>query len=74
MYFLEMNAAETGLLFFFLYLVGFIIFMACLRWAVRANDITKNQQAIIWFMILQCKKQGATDEEIKKIKDAFNIP
>lgn len=49
-------------------ITGFII-----RWAVRADSIIKNQQAMIWFLILQCKKQGATDEEIQKLKDHFNI-
>ena len=69
-----MNAAEYGLLYFFIYLVVFIIFMACLRWAVRTNDIVMHQQATIYFLIQICKKQGVPDEDIKKIKDHYNIP
>lgn len=74
MYLLEMNAAEHGLFLFFVYLVAFIIFMACLRWAVRSNDIIKHQQATIYFLIQICKKQGVPDEDIKKIKEHYNLP
>lgn len=62
---------------FYAYLGGLIIFLLILcfliRWAVRADSIVKNQEAMIWFLILQCKKSGATDEEIQKIKDHYHI-
>jgi hypothetical protein len=62
---------------FFTYLglaiLSLVIFALLIRWAVRADSIVKNQQAMIWFMILQCKKQGATDQEIQNIKDHFGI-
>lgn len=54
-------------------IIGLVIWFFLLRAAVRADSVIKNQQAIIWFLILQCKKQGATDEEIKNIKDHFGI-
>lgn len=50
-----------------------IVWCLLIRWAVRANSVVKNQQAMIWFMILQCKKQGVPDEEIQNIKDHFGI-
>lgn len=55
--------------------IGLSIIITCLfiRWAVRADSIVKNQQAMIWFLILQCKKQGVPDEEIQNIKTHFGI-
>lgn len=50
-----------------------IVWCLLIRWAVRADSVVKNQQAMIWFMILQCKKQGVPDEEIQNIKDHFGI-
>jgi len=50
-----------------------IVWGLIIRWAVRADSIVKNQQAIIWFMILQCKKQGVPEEEIQGLKDHFGI-
>ena len=69
---LQINPA-TGLTYIGLVILSIIITGLIIRWAVRADSIVKNQQAIIWFLILQCKRQGATDEEIKVIKDHFNI-
>lgn len=61
----------------FPYLIGTIVLLVItcffIRWAVRADSIVRNQQAMIWFMILQCKKQGVPDEEIQKLKDHFGI-
>ena len=72
MYLLYVESSEI-----FMYL-GFgiltiIIWCLLIRWAVRADSIVKNQQAMIWFMILQCKKQGVADEEIQTLKDHFGI-
>lgn len=50
-----------------------IVWGLLIRWAVRSDSIVKNQQAIIWFMILQCKKQGIPDEDIQTLKDHFGI-
>lgn len=50
-----------------------VLWVLLIRYAVRADTIVKNQQAIIWFMILQCKKQGVPDEEIQNLKDHFGI-
>lgn len=50
-----------------------ILWVLLIRWAVRADTIVKNQQAMLWFMILQCKKQGVPDEEIQNLKDHFGI-
>lgn len=50
-----------------------ILWVVLIRYAVRADTIVKNQQAMIWFMILQCKKQGVPDEEIQNLKDHFGI-
>lgn len=50
-----------------------IVWCLLIRWAVRADSVVKNQQAMIWFMILQCKKQGVPDEEIQNLKDHFGI-
>ena len=61
----------------FIYLGSFIICLVILcffiRWAVRADSIVKNQQAMLWFMILQSKKLGIPEEEIQKLKDYFGI-
>lgn len=61
----------------FPYLIATIVLLVItcffIRWAVRADSIVRNQQAMIWFMILQCKKQGVPDEEIQKLKDHFGI-
>lgn len=57
----------------FFVLLSLIIWFMLLRWAVRADTTVKNQQAMIWFLILLCKKQGVPDEEIKKIRDHFRI-
>lgn len=54
-------------------IIGLVIWFFLLRAAVRADSTVKNQQAMIWFLILLCKKQGATEEEIKNIKEYFQI-
>jgi hypothetical protein len=52
---------------------GLVIWFFLLRASVRADSIVKNQELIIHIMIQQYKKQGATDEEIQKLKDHFGI-
>lgn len=54
-------------------ILGLVIWFYLIRAAVRSDSIIKNQQAMLWFMILQCKKQGVSDEEIQKLKEYFNI-
>lgn len=62
---------------FFTYLglaiLSIIITGLIIRWAVRADSIVKNQQAMIYFLIMQCQKQGIPEEDIKHIKDHFGI-
>lgn len=54
-------------------IIGLVIWAYLIRWAVRADSTVKNQQAMIWFLILMCEKNGASPEEIKKIKDHYDI-
>ena len=54
-------------------ILSIIVWALLIRWAVRSDSIVKNQEAIIWFIILQCKKQGVPDEEIQNLKDHFGI-
>jgi hypothetical protein len=63
---------DMNLLYFFLGIGALIIWFSILRWAVRSNDIVKNQRLIIHLMIEQYKKQGATEEELKNLKDHFD--
>jgi hypothetical protein len=64
---------EVAFTYIGLCILSVVITGLIIRWAVRADSVVKNQQAMIWFMILMCKKQGASDEEIKNIKDYFHI-
>lgn len=74
-YLLAADGAQ--LVFILLYGLGIfvvlLIFYHLVRGAVRADQIIKNQEAIIWFLILQCKRLGATDDEMQKIKDHYGI-
>jgi hypothetical protein len=54
-------------------IIGLIIWFFLLRASVRADKIVKNQEAMIWFMILQCQKLGASNEEINRIKKVYEI-
>lgn len=54
-------------------IIGLVIWAYLIRWAVRADSTVKNQQAMIWFLILMAKKQGVSDEDIQKIKDHYKI-
>ena len=72
MYLLAIESSEV-LVFVGLAILTVIIGCLLIRWAVRADSIVKNQQAMIWLLILQCKKQGVPDEEIQKLKDNFGI-
>jgi hypothetical protein len=69
LYLLSIDYAEI----FIPAVVSLIIWCFLVRWAVRADSIVKNQQAMIWFLILMAKKQGVTDEDIQKIKDHYKI-
>jgi hypothetical protein len=64
--FLTVDSSD-GLLYFFIGIGALIVWFSILRWAVRSNDIVKNQRLIIQIMFEQFKKQGASEEEIKKI-------
>jgi hypothetical protein len=55
-----------------LILLAMIIWFQLLRWAVRANDIVKHQKFILQLLIEQYKKQGATEEELNKLKEEFD--
>jgi hypothetical protein len=60
---------DMNLLFFFLGIGALIIWFSILRWAVRSNNIVRNQRAIIYLMKNQYIKQGATAEEMKKVEE-----
>lgn len=62
---------DMGIVYFFLGLGAIILWFYLLRWAVRASDIKKNQELMIHIMVQQYKKQGATEEELKKLEDAI---
>lgn len=49
-------------------IVSLIIWFSILRWAVRSNNIVRNQRAIIHLMKYQYVKQGATAEELKTLE------
>jgi hypothetical protein len=72
MLFLLIEASEM-MMYLGFGILTIIVWCLLIRWAVRSDTIVKNQQAIIWFMILQCKKQGVPDEEIQNLKDHFGI-
>lgn len=72
MYLLYIESAEA-LMFIGFGILTIIIWCLLIRWAVRADSIVRNQQATIWFLILQCKKQGIPDEEIENLKNHFGI-
>jgi len=72
MHLLYIESSEA-LIFLGLGILTIIIWCLLIRWAVRADTVVRNQQAIIWFLILQCKKQGVPDEEIQNLKDHFQI-
>lgn len=72
MHLLYIESSEA-LVFLAFGILTIIIWCLLIRWAVRADTVVKNQQAIIWFLILQCKKQGVPDEEIQNLKDHFEI-
>jgi hypothetical protein len=52
---------------FFIYLgvviLSLIIFGLIVRWAVRADTIVNNQQAIISHLSKLCRQQGIPDDE-----------
>ena len=50
-----------------------ILWFILLRWAVRADEIIKQQQATTWFLIKLCEKSGVPAEEIDTIKKHFKI-
>jgi hypothetical protein len=72
MLFLSIEPSDM-IMYLGLVIISIIIGGLIIRWAVRSDSIVKNQEAIIWFMILQCKKQGVSDEEIQNLKDHFRI-
>lgn len=60
--------SDMNLLYFFLGIGALIIWFSILRWAVRSNNIVRNQKAIIYLMKNQYIKQGATADEMKTIE------
>ncbi|AEW00977.1 hypothetical protein A4D02_13540 [Niastella koreensis] len=59
---------NTNLLFFFLGIGVLILLLLILRWAVRINNIARNQRVIIYLMKHQFIKNGATPEELNAIE------
>ena len=60
---------DSYFLYFFLGILALIIWFSILRWAVRSNNIVRNQRAIIYLMKHQLVKEGTTAEELKKIEE-----
>lgn len=60
---------NTPFLYFFLGIGALVLWFSILRWAVRSNNIVRNQRAIIYLMKHQLVKEGTTAEELKKIED-----
>lgn len=63
---------DMNLLFIFLGIGALIIWFSILRWAVRSNNIVRNQRAIIYIMKNQFIKQGASPEEMKKLEEEID--
>lgn len=63
------SGAGDIILYLFLSILGLIIWFSIMRWAVRSNNIVRNQRAIIYLMKHQLVKQGATGEELKKVEE-----
>jgi hypothetical protein len=59
---------DIYILYFFLGIAALVLWFSILRWAVRSNNIIRNQKAIIYLMKNQYIKQGATAEEIKAVE------
>lgn len=57
------------LLYFGIGLAASVVCYFLLRRAVQSNKIVKNQAAIIYLMKHQIVKQGATEEELKKVDE-----
>lgn len=60
---------DNYFIYFFLGIGALILWFSILRWAVRSNNIVRNQKAIIYLMKHQLVKEGTTAEELKKIED-----
>jgi len=60
---------DVYIVYFFLGIGAIILWYYLLRGDVRASEIKRNQEIIIHILVQQYKKQGATEEEIKKLEE-----
>jgi len=63
---------DIYILYFFLGVGVIILWFSILRWAVRSNNIVRNQRAIIYLMKHQLIRQGATADELKTVEEEIN--
>ena len=50
-----------------------IIQVLIIRWVFRIDDQVNNQRAMIWLLMKQWEKSGATSEEVEKFKKTFSL-
>lgn len=56
-----------------LIIAGALIQYLIISYATRSDRQVRNQQAIIWFLIKLCEKQGVPPEEIEQLRNHFQI-
>lgn len=75
LYLLQVDGAayEVYLKYGFFIILAIFIWFILLRWATRADNIVKNQQIMIDIMIRKYIQDGATPEEIDKLKKNMGL-
>lgn len=52
---------------------GLLLGILILRWILSIDRHLKNQKAIIALLMMQLQKQGVTDDELQKVRNAYGV-
>jgi hypothetical protein len=54
-------------------LLGLVLSVIILRWILSIDRHLKNQKATIALLMMLCQKQGVTDDELQKVRNAYGV-
>jgi hypothetical protein len=53
--------------------IALIISFFLIRWVLGIDRQIKNQKAMIALLIMMCRKQGITDDDLQKVRNAYEV-
>jgi hypothetical protein len=67
-----MNDNST-LLYILFGIIGLVLSVLIMRWIFSIDRHLKNQKAMIALLLMICRKHGVTDDEMQKVRNAYEV-